>query len=157
MTEIHNLKKYFTMKLHTLIAACALVIGLGACSSETVSHDATKIPAKARDLISRNFTSAISVVETEKSLGSVHEYEIVLTDGTQIEVNGDGEWKSIDTPNNIPVPEGLVPTAISKYVAEKHQGAYIVGIEKEKKGYSVELSNNVELKFDNAGNFVKFD
>lgn len=145
------------MKLHVILAACAIALASVACTSEKVSHDATRIPAEARDLIASNFTSAISVVEEETSLGKVKEYEVVLTDGTEISFNGSGEWKSIDTPNNVPVPAGLVPTAIAKYVAEKHAGAFIVGIEKDKKGFEVELSNNVELQFDPAGNFLKYD
>lgn len=145
------------MKLHTFIAACALALGMGACASETVTHDASQLPAEARDVISRNFTSAISLIETEKSMGSVSEYEVTLTDGSEITFKGNGEWKSIDTPNNIAVPAGLVPTAIAKYVAEKHAGALIVGIEKNKKGYEIELSNNVEMNFDTAGNFVSYD
>lgn len=90
-------------------------------------------------------------------MGKVTEYEVTLTNGSQIEFDHSGEWKSVDTPNNIPVPAGLLPTAISKFVASKHAGAFIVGIEKEKKGYEVELSNGVEIQFDGLGNFVKYD
>lgn len=145
------------MKLHALLAALILATALGSCSTENVSHDATQLPVKARDLIAANFTSAISVVETEKSLGSISEYEVVLTDGSEITFNGNGEWKSIETPNNRQIPSGLIPTSIAGYVAEKHKGAYIVGIEKEKKGYEVELSNEVKMLFDKAGNFLKYE
>ena len=145
------------MKLHAFIAVAALALGMGACASESVTHDASQLPAEARDVISRNFNSAISLIETEKSMGSVSEYEVTLTDGSQITFKGNGEWESVDTPSTIPVPSGLVPTAIAKYVAEKHAGVIIVGIEKNKKGYEVELSNNVEMQFDAAGNFVAYD
>lgn len=137
--------------------ACALATSLCACSSETVSHDATQLPEKARDLISQNFNSAISVVEVEKKFGKVDEYEVVLTDGAEISFTSGGEWKSVDTPNNRPIPSGLIPTSIVGFVTEKHNGAYIVGIEKNKKGYEVELSNGVEIQFDNAGNFMSYD
>lgn len=145
------------MKLHVILAACALAIGCGACSSETVSHDASQLPLKAREIISQNFTSAVSVVETEKRMGSIKEYEVVLTDGTEIQFNSGGEWESIDTPNNRPIPTGLIPTSIARFVAEKHNGAYIVGLEKNKKGYEVELSNEVDIQFDAGGNFLKYD
>ena len=146
-----------TMKLKAIIGALALTLGMTACSQENVSHDATNLPAKAQDLISRNFTSAISLVKEEKNFGKVDEYEVTLTDGSEISFNGSGELKSVDTPNNRPVPTGLVPTAIAKYVAEKHAGAFIVGLETEKKGYEIQLSNGVEMKFDKAGNFMKYD
>lgn len=145
------------MKLHAIMAACLLAFGAASCSSETITHDATELPQSARDAISRNFSSAISLVEIEKSMGSVKEYEVTLTDGSEISFDGNGEWKSVDTPANIPVPAGLVPTSIAKFVAEKHAGAIIIGLEKDKKGYEVELSNDLEIQFDPAGNFLKYD
>lgn len=145
------------MKIHVIISSMILGVALMSCSSESISHDASKLPAKARDLISQNFNSAVSMVETEKSVGKVKEYEVILTDGVQVTFSGDGEWKSVDTPNNIPVPHGLVPTSISEFVAQKHAGAYIVGIEKNKKGFEVELSNGVDMQFDTAGVFMKYD
>lgn len=145
------------MKIHSILAALVLSVGLASCSTETVSHDVSVLPQKARTLISQNFTSGVSLVEIEKSAGSVKEYEVTLTNGSEISFTGGGEWKSIDTPNNIPVPQGLVPTSINKYVEEKHAGVYIVGIEKDNKGFEVDLSNGVEIEFDSMGNFIKYD
>lgn len=145
------------MKLQALFLAAALALGTAACTSETVSHDASQLPSKAQEFISQNFTSAISVVEKDKNLGKTSEYEVTLTDGSQIEFNSSGEWKSVDTPNNVPVPAGIVPTNIAQYVAQNHQGAYIVGIEKNKKGYEIELSNGMDMQFGPAGNFLNYD
>lgn len=148
------------MKLHAIVLAAAAVLmstGMSACASESVSHDANELPAKARNLISQNFTSAVSVIDIEKSMGSVKEYEVVLSDGIEISFTGSGEWKSIDTPNNVPVPEGLVPTSIARFVAEKHAGAFVVGLEKEKNGFDVTLSNGLKIEFDQGGNFIKYD
>ena len=144
------------MKTRLFLLGCALAGLFAACTSESTTHDATKLPESARNLISRNFTSAISLVEEEKSMGSVKEYEVTLTDGSEITFTGSGDWKSVDTPAGIAVPSGLVPTAIQSYVDTKHQGAFIDGIEKNKKGYEVELSNNIEIQFDMAGNFVSY-
>ena len=145
------------MKAKSLFTIGFILLGLSACSSEKVSHNATTLPVKARDLISQNFASAISLVEEEKSMGSVKEYEVTLTDGSEITFTNSGEWKSVETPNNKPVPSGMVPTAIIKYVNAKHAGAYVVGIEKNKKGFEVELSNGVEIQFDKTGNFMNYD
>ncbi|MDE7160186.1 MAG: PepSY-like domain-containing protein [Muribaculaceae bacterium] len=38
-----------------------------------------------------------------------------------------------------------------------HKGASIVGIEKERYGYEVELSNGIEMRFDKQGRFVRYD
>lgn len=134
-----------------------MTAGLSACSQESVSHDANTLPSKAHEVLARNFTSAISLVKEEKDFGSVSEYEVTLTDGSEVTFSGDGDWKSVETPNNIAVPAGIVPTAISNYVRQKHAGALIVGIEKNKKGYDVELSNGIDMQFDKTGNFVAYD
>lgn len=143
--------------LASLFMVLAMGLGLTACSSTDTTHDAAVIPSKARNLISQNFNSAVSVVEIDKDWGSVSEYEVTLTNGTDIKFSGSGDWKSIEMPPTHPVPAGLVPTAIAKFVAEKHAGAFINGIEKTKKGFDVELSNGVDMQFDEAGNFVKYD
>lgn len=145
------------MKLHVLLTAAVLTLGMTACASETITHDAAELPEKAHNIITQNFSSAISVIKVEKSMGKVKEYEVTLTDGSVIEFNGDCEWESVMTPPNIPVPEGLVPTNIAKFVAEKHAGTFIDGIERDKKGFEVDLSNQVEIHFDPSGNFISYD
>lgn len=147
------------MKLHSLAAiAIAFCTAFAACSKESYSHDATNLPQKAKTTLSQNFTAAVSLVKVEKSgLGGTEEYEVVLTNGTEITFKANGDWESVETPNNIAVPSGLVPTAITNFVREKHAGALIVGIDKEKNGFDVELSNGLEIKFDKGGNFVAYD
>ena len=149
--------KINTMKRYIIVATGLLALLFTACSQESITHQADNLPAKARDIISANFTSAVSLVEEEKDFGKTTEYEVTLTDGSELKFNSSGEWISIDTPNNRSVPSGLIPTAIAKYVVSKHAGASIVGIEKEKKGYEIELSNGVEISFDKGGNFLKYD
>lgn len=145
------------MKLHSLLLACVFGMGLIACSSEHYTHDASQLPKKATEFISKNFTSSVSVVEIEKNLGTTKEYEVTLTDGTEISFNKSGEWESVESAPNKSVPSGVIPTSIAGFVAQKQQGASIVGIERDNKGYEVELSNGVEIKFDNSGNFIKYD
>lgn len=145
------------MRTPHFIMALLLAGSLTACSSEEVSHDATSLPTQAAELIQRNFTAGVSLVKTEKNFGKTSEYEVTLTDGSEISFNGSGDWESIETPNNIPVPSGVVPTNIATFIREKQAGTYIVGIEKEKHGYDVNLSNGLELKFDLSGNFLSYD
>lgn len=145
------------MKLHRIALALACLSLLAGCEKETTSHNASDIPGKAREILSQNFKSGVSLVETETSgLGS-KEYEVTLTDGSEITFNHSGDWESIDTPNDGAVPAGLVPTAIANYINAKHKGVSIVGISKEKHGFDVELSNGLEIQFDKEGNFIKFD
>lgn len=145
------------MKLHGFLIALACAAVFTSCAKETTTHDASILPEQAKNILNQNFKSGVSLVEIEtKGIGD-KEYEVTLTDGSEITFTSSGEWTNIETPNNKAVPEGLVPTTIANYVRQKHAGTSIVGIEKDKKGFDVELSNNIEIKFDPAGNFVKYD
>lgn len=145
------------MKKLALFMIMALGLAATACGRENVTHDSSVLPEKARTTLSQNFTSAVTLVEIEKDMGSVKEYEVTLANGSEVTFDGAGEWTSIDTPANVAVPSGLVPTAIANYVKTKHAGALIVGIEKERKGYEVELNNGLDINFDLQGNFVSYD
>lgn len=145
--------------MKALILAIAVVISMGLvqCGSESYSHNANTLPDNAKNLISQNFASAISVVKEESNTFGQKEYEVVLADGTEVTLNGHGEWKNIETPNNHAVPRALVPKPVTEYVSQNHAGASIVGIEKDKKGYEVTLSNGVEIEFNQDGGFLKYD
>ena len=55
------------------------------------------------------------------------------------------------------VPAAIVPQGIKDYVSSKHAGQRIVGIEKERNGYDIELSNGVDIKFNKEAQFVRYD
>lgn len=144
--------KKLILSLSALI--CVLLIS---CSGESYSHDANVLPDNAKKILSQNFEAAISIVKEENDFMSDKEYEVVLADGSEITFNHKGEWTNIETPNNERVPSSLVPKPILDYITQNHAGASIVGIEKEKKGYEVELSNGLELMFNQQGIFTKYE
>lgn len=145
------------MKKITLIFICVITLGLAGCSSEQYSHDAEGLPEKAQNTISQYFDSAISLVKKDKETFSGTEYNVVLTNGCEITFEGNGDWKNIETPNNLAVPSALIPPTIAEFVKSHHAGAAIVGIEIIKKGYEVELSNGVEIQFNKDGGFIQYD
>ena len=55
------------------------------------------------------------------------------------------------------VPEALVPQAIAQYVASNFPDAVVTKIDKERFGYEIELSNDLELKFNKAGVLLSMD
>ena len=84
-------------------------------------------------------------------------YEVILNDGTEISFDRDGNWENVEVNNTKSVPSTIVPKAIRAYVAKTHPGQRIVGIDKERKGYEIELSNGIDMKFDKAGQFLRYD
>ncbi len=55
------------------------------------------------------------------------------------------------------VPAAIVPAAIKQYVNATFPGMVITKIEKERYGYDIELSNDLELKFNHQGALLSMD
>jgi hypothetical protein len=75
-------------------------------------------------------------------------YKVILADGMKLEFDRKGEWTTVDAKFHS-VPSELVPQPILDYVREYYPGVKIVSIEKKKREYEIDLSNSLELKFDN--------
>lgn len=145
------------MKKILLLFAIILTLGLCASARGTYSHDAATLPEAARATVTSHFKAKISFIKTEKEMGRISEYEVVLTDGTEISFDRHGNWKNIETASNVAVPKALIPSTITDYVAKNHSGVKITGIEKERSGYEVELANGIDMKFDKDGKFIRYD
>lgn len=88
------------------------------------------------------------------------EYEVMLSDGTKVEFNKSSEWKKIDcehSTTNTAVPAGLIPEAISTYAKTNFAGQAITKIKKERRGWEIELGNNLEVRFNKNFKVTKID
>ncbi|MDE6028423.1 MAG: PepSY-like domain-containing protein [Muribaculaceae bacterium] len=137
----------------------AAVIGLSTAvfAGDKYAHDASVLPKGAQTTLAKNFKSKVSVVKIDKDFGRISEYEVVMTDGAEITFDRDGNWKEVEVNVSKSVPDAFIPAGVSKYVKANQAGQKVVGIEKNRNGYDVELSNGVEMKFDKDGNFVRYD
>lgn len=143
-------------KLFALIAAVALVV-IPAAAKNHVHNDPSVLPSAARTMLKKYFPkTAIHHIKIDSKVIGGKDYEVVLTDGTEIDFNNDGSWTEIDCGRSA-VPSGLLLPAITQYVAKNFKGAKIVQVEVNRNSYEVELSTGVDLKFDRAGNFLKID
>ena len=115
------------------------------------------------DIITKDPTPAITeFVKTYFPKASVlivkpehDEYEVRLSDGTQIEFTRKPEWKKIDCEHSTTypnVPAKLVPNPITNYMNANFPNQSIVKIEKKRRGWEIELSNEFEIEFNK--NFV---
>lgn len=143
-------------KILLLLTVMLASVGI-ASASDSYTRDTNLLPAPARQVIENSFNAGVSVIKIDKTLGKVKEYDVVLSDGTEIEFDRNGNWKSVEVSAHKSVPAAIVPSAITTYVRQNQHGTKIVGIEKERNGYEVTLSNGLDLKFDRNGNFIRFD
>lgn len=144
------MKKIITL----LLAFFALNISVLA---DEITQDSSKLPADARNFITTNFPNAkITGIEIDRSFFFVKDYEAFLSDGTVIEFDSKGKMTSVK--NKLTgVPAGLINKNISTFVASKYPNQKIVSMELKKCCIEVELSSDVDLIFDNNGNFIKID
>lgn len=126
-------------------------------AKETISRDVNTLPYAAQTTLSQNFKGKLSFIKIDKTLGHINEYEVVLTDGTEVTFDSKGNWKSIETRPGASVPKAFVPAEIEKYAKKMHSKAKIVGIERSGNKYEVELSNGVEMIFNADGTFLRYD
>lgn len=142
-----------------ILFAVVAVLTLSTCAQakDTYAHDASVLPKAAQTTLANNFKAKVSVVKIEKDFGRVSEYEVILMDGTEVSFDRDGNWENVEVNKDKSVPAAFVPKAISAFVKKNQPGQRIVGIDKERKGFDVELSNGVDIKFDKQGNFLRYD
>lgn len=135
-----------------------LMVGIFSVSArDNYSHDVNVLPKAAQVILKNNFKADVSHIKIDKDWGKISEYDVVLTDGSEISFDRNGNWKDIEVRANASVPDNLIPPTILSYVKQTQKNVKITGIEKNRSGYEVELSNGVEMKFNSAGKFLKFD
>ena len=138
------------MKKVLALLLCVMALNVFAGPDRPVTF--AQLPQKAQQFITKHF-SGIDFLSGKQDYG---EYEVYLSDGTEIDFTATGDWKDVDCHTRA-VPAAIVPAAITKYVKTQFPNNIIVKISKKYAGYEVELNNDMELKFDKNGNFQYID
>lgn len=145
------------MKKVLSILVLALVAVQFAFAGDVITRDAKQLPLAARNFINQYFTKPqISHIKIETGMLGSKKYEVLLTDRTEIDFDGSGNWIEVDC-RKAAVPEALVPASVKEYVRTNFPQEIITKIERERNGVEVELSNDYSLKFNGKGKFVSMD
>lgn len=146
------------LKLSLLLVT--LVAVFTSCAEDDDEYDYViefaALPSQARNLVNNHFEGTTVTQVRQKyapdSDGTV--YEIFLT-GYEIKCDTNGKWIKIEGKNNKALPVSLfgseIPMAIKTYVETNHANQNIVEIERKSYGFEVELSNDMDLKFNADG------
>lgn len=143
-------------KLTLMLLATVLATG-AAMARDTRTRNVQDLPKGAQQTVKDKFKADISIIKIERGIAGIKEYDVVLTDGTEVTFDKNGNWEEVEVPNNKKVPDWFVPKATRQYIKQNFKGTNIVGIEKERNGYEVHLNNGLEIKFDAKGAFVRFN
>ena len=113
------------------------------------------VPEPIAAFVKQYFPNAtIAGVEQDHDNGGT-EYDVYLSDGTQIDFDANNQWDKVENHNG--VPAALIPQAIATYVKSNYQNMAITKIDREYRGYDIELSNGLDLNFDKSGHFLGID
>ena len=137
--------RYFLLALMCFLMA-------NVCYADDRPIPVEKLPAAAKEFVKTHFPKS-KIIYAEKDW---KRYETRLNDGTEIDFYSKGNWDKVDCKMTA-VPEALVPQAIAQYVASNFPDAVVTKIDKERFGYEIELSNDLELKFNKAGVLLSMD
>lgn len=138
------------MKFFFAALMCILVSNVAMADDTPIPVE--QLPAAAKTFVQTNFKGK-KIISAEKDWNS---YECRLDDGTKIEFNRKGTWKKVDR-NMIALPAAIVPAAIQQYVSTNFPGTVITKIDKERYGYEIELSSDIDLKFNYQGVLIGMD
>ena len=146
------------MKKSTLFLAALLCMMMQSVS--TFAGDrlipTEQLPAAAMAFIQENFPGEGVMFAKKDFDNGRRQFEVHLNNGVQLEFDKKGNWDKVDCKFSA-VPANLIPATIADYVKAHFAGNKIVKIDKERHGYDVELSNDLELKFNRNGQLMEID
>ena len=157
--KIITIKKNNTiMKKQVLYLAaltCMMIHSVSTFANDRIIP-VNQLPEAAQKFVQATFPGqTISCATVDVDFGS-KSYEVRLDNFVEIEFDKDGTWDKVDC-NYIAVPAELIPTTIAEYVKTNFPGTKIVKIDKERRGFEVELSNNLDLHFNSQGKLLHID
>lgn len=125
-------------------------------AGDVITQDVKQLPLIARNFINRHFTRPqISYIKIDSEFLS-KKYEVVLSDRTKIEFDGDGEWEEVDGKRNN-IPTTIIPAHIKQYVEANYPGVSFTKIERDRGEVEVELTNRLSLTFNKKGQLIDID
>lgn len=139
--------------LATVLSIVFALVAVAFHSSDEKEIGYTELPVQAQQFVQQYFSSAAyTYVEKEKDNGK-WEYEATLSDGTKIDFNNKGEWKSVDCKFSA-LPSGIILDVIAADIAKRYPSQQPYKIEKEIGGYEIDILG-FDLYYSNAGKFIR--
>lgn len=135
--------------------AISVMIAFTACAGNDRPAQLTDLPNAAQAIVKKHFTAEKPVLVTIDKEVTGNTYEVNFSSGNSVDFDRRGEWKEVECRPE--VPAAIVPAQILKLVQNNYPEAKIIKIDRDKRGYEVELSTRIELKFDKNCNLIEID
>lgn len=139
--------------LATFLSIIFAMVAVACHSSDEKEIGYTELPVQAQQFVKQYFpTATYTYVEKEKDNGK-WEYEATLSDGTKIDFNNKGEWKSVDCKFSA-LPSGIIPDVIAADIAKRYPSQQPYKIEKEIGGCEIDIPG-YDLYYSSTGKFIR--
>ena len=139
-----------------MVAVVSMVMLSVSCFADDKIIPVEQLPVAAKTFVNETFPNTTISYATKDVEFKGTKYEVRLADGTEIDFDKKGNWDKVDCQLKA-VPAALIPAEISQFVKTNHPNTIIVKIDKERYGYDIELSNDLELKFNKKGQLIGID
>ena len=138
-------------RINYLLIVLSLLSVMACAGNDKITSDTNILP------VSDHFKDIpVSHIQIEKNLIRISSYDVILTDGTNVEFNHKGEWKEIKR-HGLPIPPAIIPEVIQDLIKKNYSSNKVVKIEKEIRDYEIKLDNGLEMTFDLKGNLIDID
>ena len=144
------------IKAGMIAICCMFVFSNCAEAGKDTPIRISQLPPVAQKTIKAHFSKGKVAMEKMETDWLKKSYDVVFTNGTKIEFDEDGNWKEIDCKKNA-VPSALIPVKITKYVKSHYPHTKILKIERDRKGYEIELSGDIDITFNKNFEVTEID
>ncbi len=117
--------------------------------------ETNELPLISRAFIQEHFPDQHILVAVKESDNLSHTFEVMLDNQTKLEFSKNGKVNSVSSKSKL--PDSLIPASILNYVKTNYANAYITEWEIEKGIQTVELNNDIDLKFSKKGKYMGLD
>lgn len=142
------------MKKWTMLLAGVLMLAAGDAARAKRPTQLTELPAAAQQFVRENFADGRVTRVTMEGRLADRDYEVVFVDGTRIQFDKNGRWEEISTRYG-KIPASVLPQPVRDYMREHYREVPMTGVEHDRKGYEIELSNGLELEFGPDGRLLR--
>lgn len=115
----------------------------------------SQMPEKVQSFVKKHFSQQTVVSSKLDVEVTGREYEVKLSDGTELEFDSKLNIKSIDS--KVKLPDGVIPSKILLYTKKNYPNNYITDWERKTNYQKIELNSELELIFDKDGQFIRLD
>lgn len=146
-------------KILSLLVLAIVAVQLS-FAADVITKDINQIAAScAWNFINRHFTKPeVAQIKIDKDLMESTKYEVLLVDGTEIDFDSKGNWEEVSAKKGKTVPATVVPGFAANYLkTHNFVSEGVTKVERDRKGYEIELSTGISFKFDKKGKFLKAD